>query len=171
LLVEVLIARGNLQLHDLIPQIVVGIEVECAHGDVAILTRVGPDDVRGCNQADGLLELVAPRDELLACAPERPVDPVPGERAMPDAGFALELRIEPALPPRPVPGRRRIVEQEKVAPVELRVARRSDDEISVPALEDAVDAHHVDVGRPHERVRNRRLAHVAGLGVSCARAA
>jgi hypothetical protein len=69
---------------------------------------------------------------------------------MRDARLAGELAREQPLPPLAVPGGRRVVEHEEVAPVVGRIAGGAHHEVAVAALDDTIGRQDVDAGGPHQ---------------------
>jgi hypothetical protein len=118
LLFEALVARGNLKLHDLLPQLFLSVRerLQRTDHDLPDLARMGTHAVWCCDQADGLFELVAPWGELLARATNRAIDAIPSERSMLHTTHVLELTLKQPLPSGTIAAERRLVEQPQVAP-------------------------------------------------------
>lgn len=112
--VEALVAAGNLERQDLLPQVFIdaGGRLERPHSDVPVLARMRANTVRRSDQADCLLELVPARHELLARTTERTINTIPPERQVRHPRVAPELALEPFLPSGTITGDGRIVEQQ-----------------------------------------------------------
>lgn len=152
LLVLALVARFHLYLDHRVPQSLVGIPdgIERADDDIAVLAPVRTDLLSRGDQADDLLEVVAARGKLLTRGAECPVGAIPRERAMLRSRLIGELLLEQPLPPARVPRPGRLVEQQQVAPIVHRIARRADHEVALAPQHHVIGRQHVDVGRPYE---------------------